>query len=554
MNSLQSLLLEALYLSRNQSLERYRNMQRFNRHLVHTQQEQSPNTVPNNAGGFSFQVDDWTRLQRFLILGTEGGSYYATERKMTRDSAAAVERCIAADHKRVVDIIVSVSEQGRAPKNDPALFALAMASKLAKDPLARAYAMEALPKVARIGTHLFHFAEYVKGFGGWGRGTVRGFQNWYEGKSDMELAHQITKYKSRDGWSHRDILRKAHPHTADFTRNSIYRFVTKGEFELAKRGDNAALHYILATEEAQTCDRKKLVELIAEYKLPREVVPTEALNDPAVWNALLPHMGVTALVRNLGKLTAVGVVGPLSNCAKQVLEALRNSDQIKRSKIHPVQLLVAYKTYSNGHGDKGSLSWTPNPNVVAALEDAFYASFGNVEPSNKKTLLALDVSESMTSNTIAGMSNITAREASAVMAMVTLRSEAESYMCGFSSRFIQLKITPRDSLDAIMSEIANLPFSYTDPTVAIKWALDNKVPAEVFAVYTDNEVNGPSIPPARAIKEYRQKTGIAAKLIVVGMCVNKFTIADPSDGGMMDVCGFDTAAPNVMADFARGRE
>ena len=72
-------------------------------------------------------VDDWTRLDRFLILGSEGGSYYASERKLTRENAEAVLRCIAADGARVVARIVAVSDAGRAPKNDPALFALALA-------------------------------------------------------------------------------------------------------------------------------------------------------------------------------------------------------------------------------------------------------------------------------------------------------------------------------------------------------------------------------------------------------------------------------------------
>jgi 60 kDa SS-A/Ro ribonucleoprotein len=36
----------------------------------------------------------------------------------------------------------------------------------------------------------------------------------------------------------------------------------------------------------------------------------------------------------------------------------------------------------------------------------------------------------------------------------------------------------------------------------------------------------------------------------VGMTSNEFTIADPEDAGMLDVVGFDTAAPAVMADFA----
>ena len=45
------------------------------------------NQVPNSAGGYAYPVDDWVRLDRFLILGPEGGSYYASERKLTIENA-----------------------------------------------------------------------------------------------------------------------------------------------------------------------------------------------------------------------------------------------------------------------------------------------------------------------------------------------------------------------------------------------------------------------------------------------------------------------------------
>ncbi|MEZ4608010.1 MAG: hypothetical protein R2865_14790 [Deinococcales bacterium] len=44
---------------------------------------------------------------------------------------------------------------------------------------------------------------------------------------------------------------------------------------------------------------------------------------------------------------------------------------------------------------------------------------------------------------------------------------------------------------------------------------------------------------------------ISAKLIVVGMVVNNFSIADPNDTGMLDVVGFSTDTPSVIADFIR---
>ena len=47
----------------------------------------------------------------------------------------------------------------------------------------RAHALELLPKVARIGTDLFHFAEYVQQFRGWGRGLSTAIKKWYNNKT-----------------------------------------------------------------------------------------------------------------------------------------------------------------------------------------------------------------------------------------------------------------------------------------------------------------------------------------------------------------------------------
>ena len=58
--------------------------------------------------------------------------------------------------------------------------------------------------------------------------------------------------------------------------------------------------------------------------------------------------------------------------------------------------------------------------------------------------------------------------------------------------------------------------------------------------------------PAQALRDYRRASGIDARLVVVGMVSNGFSIADPSDPGMLDVVGFDTATPQLVSDFARG--
>ena len=82
-------------------------------------------------------------------------------------------------------------------------------------------------------------------------------------------------------------------------------------------------------------------------------------------------------------------------------------------------------------------------------------------------------------------------------------------------------------------------------------ALERGLSLDVFEVYTDNETWAGTVHPVQALRQYRAKTGISAKLIVAGMTSTGFSIADPDDGGMLDVIGFDSAAPAVMADFAR---
>src|SRR5262245_48909102 len=84
------------------------------------------NQVANSSGGFVWEASQWERLKRFLILGTEGGSYYASEATLTAENAKNLLACILEDGSRVVDTLVEISDEGRAPKNEPAIFALAM--------------------------------------------------------------------------------------------------------------------------------------------------------------------------------------------------------------------------------------------------------------------------------------------------------------------------------------------------------------------------------------------------------------------------------------------
>lgn len=511
--------------------------------------------VRNEAGGFVYSPDAWTLLHRFLILGSEGGSYYAGELSLTRENAKTVEGLIQKDGLRVVREIVEVSDAGRAPKNDPALFALAMCASFG-DAQTRAAALAALPAVARIGTHLFTFAEFLDGMRGWGRGVRSAVAKWYTDKPAGDVAFQVAKYGHRNGWSHRDLLRLAHPKVAeDSAHNAIFHYATKGWDSVGDMPHpDRDLVVLWALERLRKpATEAEVLRLIDEYRLPMELIPSEK-QTKAVYERMVETAGLTWLIRNLGSLSKQGVLGAGQYAGiDKVVARITDAAALRKARVHPLAILVAAKTYARGSGVRGGNTWPVVPQIVSALDDAFEMAFQNVEPAGKRFVLGLDISGSMASPEIAGMPGITPMIGTAAMALITARTERNVTSMAFQTEFVPFPIGSRDSLSTVVKnmEIASHKMGATDCSLPMSWALKNRVEADAFVVYTDSQ-SWVGNHPDRMLDEYRQKMGIDAKLIVCAMVANRFTIGDPNDRGTLSVAGFDTATPNLISQFAAG--
>jgi hypothetical protein len=313
-------------------------------------------------------------------------------------------------------------------------------------------------------------------------------------------------------------------------------------------------------ELAKTGEKKDAATAVAimerNKKIQREHLPTELLNTPQIWDTLLSGMGMTALVRNLGKLSQVGVA---SSRSQDIIKMLGDPKNVKESKIHPLQVLIGMKTYSQGKGDLGSMTWPVNSYITTALSTTFRQAFGNITPTGKRFMIGLDVSGSMSMCMCAGAKNITPREGSVAMAMMTLHAEGAQnvHVYGFSHIFHNFngKIRPEMTIqDAIKA--TDVPFGATDcalpMTEALKMYTHSGIVFDVFCVYTDNETYAPNIHPQVALEQYRKATGVDAKLIVVGMVANQLTIADPKDKNTLNLAGFDTSTPELISLFIRG--
>lgn len=532
----------------------YTNFGRLSKRTPQTEPIPGSNMVPNNAGGFSYSVDGHTRLMRFLILGSSSNTFYVSQRKLTKENLDIIEKMLKNGNGRdVVTTILDVSKAGRAASNDPALFALARCAA-ADDIEVRRYALAVMPQVARTGTHLLHFVMYLKQFRGWSRGLRSSVASWFNDMPEKKLSYQLVKYQSRDGYAMRDILRLAHPKAQTETYNHIYHWVVKGWESIGEdEHPDEGLRIIWAFERAKHIhDDQEMAALIRHYKLPREAVPTQFLTSVKVWKALLDDMPMEAMLRNLATMTRIGLIKPLGAETKVIAERLRDAEMIKKSRLHPIKILSALVTYVSGKSVRGDSTWTPLQPVADALNDAFYLSFGNVEPTGKRILLAIDTSASMHRSEVNGIQGMNLHVACGAMAMVIAKTEPQYHIIGVDTGVQKLPISPTQRLDGVVNILRQIGGGGTDLSLPMAYALRKKIVVDAFVILSDSESWAGRAHPVQLLKQYRKEVNKDARIVNVQMTSTHVTNNAPDDKLALEACGFDTSCPDLISSFIRG--
>jgi|SRR5687767_562990 len=542
-------------------------LRNVNVHQTVQTSQAKPEQVKNSAGGFVFKVSDQSRLERFLIIGTDGGTYYVGEQELTQDNIDFITEFLRKDAKTVIDTVVNISDNGRALRNSPAIFTLALAMNTVPEDM-KSYVRQAVNKVCRTATHLFEFNQYIENLGGWGRAKRKAVAEWYTSKSPSKLAYQAIKYRQRNGWTHRDALRISHAKLGPEYAGTV-------NWILGKRGEWNAGNVpsiVLGFEHAQATDSiDTIVSLVHEYNLPWEAIPTQFHKEPKLWKALLESdsLGQTALLRNVTRMAKIGAFKDLQ-FAGEYAKRLADKNRIISGRMHPVQYLNAAVTYAEGQVDRRSYygyrqdrTWDTNSKISAALNEGYYNSFEAVEPANKRTFIAVDVSGSMASPAM-GI-DLSCAQVAGAMAMTIARTEPYSDIRGFTSSssnrwgggrdsgLTDLGISETTDLTDAMRKVQMQNWGGTDCSLPMTYALQNGIEIDTFVIITDNDTWAGNIHPFQALKKYRKEMKIDARLAVLGVASTEFTIADPSDAGMMDFVGFDSSGPKLLTEFSAGR-
>lgn len=511
-------------------------------------------------------ISEWDLLKRYIMLGVDHEkplSFGRLNDNETQNKIECLEKLLKdpENYQKILDLITEYIP--RAYKKATLIYILARccASKEAK---LRSEAYKILPILCNIPTHLFTFVEMYENIcktlnnsTGWNKLQKQAIAKWYLDKDPRNLVYLVTKYKNRNNWTHADILRLSHIKYPNSIYDTLFRYITKGYEEYLNKLEKLRMsedmidsclyikEYIEGYEELKTLDQEpRAIELINKFNFVREHIPTSLLNSPDIWNALAQEMPMVAMLRNLNKLNAVKLFEKYPETKNKLITRLNSESDIKASKVHPLQVLISLKMNCQNDGFDKELKF--------ALNTAFKHAFKNVEDTGKRFLIALDVSGSMSSNTVNGINCMSACEISCAMAMIIKATQKSCDIMGFADTFRYLDLNPDDTLDKNLNKIHNQNFGRTDCSLPFRWSLENNKQYDAVIVFTDNETNSNIMKPVDVLRVYRNKTGINCKLIVVATSTNDISIADRSEPmNMLDISGFSADTPMIINDFIR---
>ena len=498
----------------------------------------------HDGRGYVYQVDDLVWLKRFLLLPITH-QYYRNIKAVYDEAVSKIKNLIDNEPEKMIEITADYSWSGKIYKADNAIFILFMLWINGKRELVEKY----FDKIVRIPTHLFMFMSFLDAYYGYGKIPTGSrlkkiIRNWMY---NHKLDYYMLKYQSRHNIHWYDILNLVHPKPRNELDDMLFAYHIDSEKFKEKYKPNVSSLLDAFLELRKATRLSEVIKIIEKQNVPWEFIPTEWLNEPKIWRIMLPNLPLTALLRNLGRISSYGLLKNFSEEEKLVYERLSDKEALKKARIHPMQLFVTWYTYEAGKGFRGNLEWQPNNKILEILEDAFYASFEYAERSNKNYVLGVDVSGSMTMRFL--LPNIYSLTAAGAVALTLLKLEPFVKMYFFDHTLSVSKANKNTSLKELINEMSNRTFGATNPGLVLERVIKEKIPVDEIVILTDMEVNT-GYHFTDLLQRARDVVGRNIKFVTVAFELNDFSVADPDDLYQLDVPGFDPSIPRLLQEFS----
>ncbi|KAJ8927403.1 hypothetical protein NQ314_020183 [Rhamnusium bicolor] len=484
--------------------------------------------------------------------------------------------------KDLLDLIISVNEDKLIPYRATlySILACALNSEAITDKIKPEITATVL-KICKSDEEFFDFIKYIttlrqkkcKFSTSVGK-TVRQF---YNRKTALDLVHSYAKYKGYHSWTHKDLIKLGHVNTKATLKGVVVSYILKKEI----------IEYEPATEAQQLLDTLKKAELLrrtSDHILAVSIIPDmkatinqvePCLRKSAeVWNAVLPNMSLSEVLRSLPKLYKLGFLkrdtptqilinGFLTNAEKN--KGKRNSsdrsmysyEKLRKRKLDPkfVEHLEKDMKLTDEEIRKKYPAEAKCPIIINNLQKCMTVACSNVQPLGKRYMVTIDVTDKRDIGCLHNK-NITGLEAAVAFTMALLKVEKNVTVAVYKDRDIVVgqfyehvqKLRQHNSL-------------FLTPSASIVWASTQKKHIDIFYNFIHHKEYHVTIPinhrdkiikPAVALERYRKKLNLPnTKLISFCMSSPHLTFANGSQN-LLDVAGLDTGVPKAVEAFCRG--
>jgi 60 kDa SS-A/Ro ribonucleoprotein len=467
-------------------------------------------------------------LAQYAATGCLTQTFYA---KAEEQLSVVLGLCEKVEPEFVAKTAVYARERGLM-KDMPALLLAVLAAKDVKL-LARVF-----PRVVDNGKMLRNFVQVVRS-GAAGRKSLgsapkRLVREWLDARDSAAVFRSCVGQSP----SLADILKMVHPRPRDAEREALYGYLLGRDFR-----PEALPALVRRFEEFKAGDRAAVPDVPFQMLTALELGAAE-------WAAIARRAPWQMTRMNLNTFARHGVFDQ-PGLAELVARRLADPEQVKKARVFPYQLMVAYST-----------ACERVPSFVRdALQDAMETAISNVPSVEGKVYVFPDVSGSMRSPVTGYRKGSTTAvrcvDVAALVAAAVVRRNPRAEVLPFEHEVVKgLQLNPRDSVMTNAQKLAAVGGGGTNCSAPLRLLNERKAEGDLVLYVSDNESwvdarGGRGTATMREWAAFKRRNTRAKMVCVDVQPFQTVQAAGPAD--VLNVGGFSDQVFDVVADFAAGR-
>ncbi len=482
----------------------------------------------NHEGAPAYRLTPHQALAQLAATGTFNATFYADAREQLDE---VLKLAWQVESEFLAKTAVHAFEQGYM-KDMPTLL-LAVLSQMQGDQFERAFG-----RIVKNGKMLRNFVQVMRS-GATGRKSLgtrpkRLVLNWLEKASDVE----IMRASVGNDPSLADVVKMVHPKPVSASREALYGYL------IGKPYDVLALPGLATAFEAFKRDPS----------LPVPNVPFQMLTALPLtkehWVQIAETAGWQMLRQNLNTFARHGVF-EVEGFTERLARRLADADEVKRSRVFPYQLMVAFKNVD---------AKVPRP-VRDALQDAMEVALANVPQFAGNVVVCPDVSGSM-SMSVTGFrkgstSVVRCIDVAALVAASVLRRNPTARVLPFENDVVKVDLNARDTVITNAAKLAAVGGGGTNCSAPLAQLVKEGAKVDLVVFVSDNQswvdATGHPHQGTAAMQEWRKLKVKNPKAKLVCIDIQPFTTSQAKgDAGVLNIGGFSDRVFDVVASFDKG--